>query len=517
MNAAGSLQVCAGQQAGSEAAVHAMNSIFNEQSTDAILLVDASNAFNTLNRNAFLHNIKRLCPALSTYVSNCYQRKSRLFVMGGSELSSCEGTTQGDPMAMPTYAIGLMPLLDLLKEDLISAEVKEAAFADDLAGGGKLINLLKWWNEINRIGPSLGYFPKASKSWLIVKEDQLEEAKKLFQGTNIKITSAGRKYLGGIIGTEESKTEYFKTKVSSWVDQISELSKIAKSQPQCAYAAFVGGFVHKFNYHLRVMSDISDLLGPVDNVIDDLFIPAITEGHRCSELERELLALPVKMGGLGIPILSEIAKLEHQNSERLSETLKNNIIDQRRDLNQSNEQNMKYKLSKEREVRNKQKVEDLRSQMNTDELKANELAQANGASNWLTALPLKSENSDLSKREFFDAISVRYRWPLKHLPTHCACGKPYSVDHALSCAKGGFVYQRHNELRDTIANIVSTIKKDVMIEPPLEAITGEELPSGTIQEPGARADIIAMGFWTRGQRAFFDIRVFNAYAQRIYL
>eukprot|EP00111_Clytia_hemisphaerica_P004992 TCONS_00014349-protein len=145
MNAAGSLQVCAGQQAGSEAAVHAM--IFNEQSTDAILLVDASNAFNTLNRNAFLHNIKRLCPASSTYVSNCYQRKSRLFVMGGSELSSSEGTTQGDPMSMPTYAIGLMPLLDLLKEDLISAEVKEAAFADDLAGGGKLINLLKWWNE----------------------------------------------------------------------------------------------------------------------------------------------------------------------------------------------------------------------------------------------------------------------------------------------------------------------------------------------------------------------------------
>ena len=141
--------------------------------------------------------------------------------------------------------------------------------------------------------------------------------------------------------------------------------------------------------------------------------------------------------------------------------------------------------------------------MSPEQQKANELAQATGSSNWLTALPLKSANSVLSKREFFDAVAVRYRWPLKHLPTHCACGKPFSIEHALSCAKGGFVYQRHNELRDTIANLVGDVRKDVLIEPPLEPLTGEELPKGAIKESGARADISAVGFWTRGQRAFF--------------
>ena len=50
MDAAGSLQLCAGQDAGCEAAVHAMREIYDDEATEGILLVDASNAFNSLNR-----------------------------------------------------------------------------------------------------------------------------------------------------------------------------------------------------------------------------------------------------------------------------------------------------------------------------------------------------------------------------------------------------------------------------------------------------------------------------------
>ena len=52
--AAGPLQTCAGHQAGCEAAVHAMKEVFTCDDTEAILLVDASNAFNTINRQAAL-------------------------------------------------------------------------------------------------------------------------------------------------------------------------------------------------------------------------------------------------------------------------------------------------------------------------------------------------------------------------------------------------------------------------------------------------------------------------------
>ena len=48
--AAGPLQVCAGHRAGSEAAIHAMNQVFNEEGADGVLLIDGTNAFNQMNR-----------------------------------------------------------------------------------------------------------------------------------------------------------------------------------------------------------------------------------------------------------------------------------------------------------------------------------------------------------------------------------------------------------------------------------------------------------------------------------
>jgi hypothetical protein len=58
-------------------------------------------------------------------------------------------------------------------------------------------------------------------------------------------------------------------------------------------------------------------------------------------------------------------------------------------------------------------------------------------------------------------------WELKRLPSYCACGKQFTVDHAISCLKGGFVHQRHDELRDIFANLLDDVAYDVRVEPPL--------------------------------------------------
>ena len=50
INASGAMQVCAGQKSGREAAIHAMRNIFGADETDAALLVDASNASNSLKK-----------------------------------------------------------------------------------------------------------------------------------------------------------------------------------------------------------------------------------------------------------------------------------------------------------------------------------------------------------------------------------------------------------------------------------------------------------------------------------
>ena len=115
VSAAGSSQVCAGLEGGCEAAVHAMRDIFTHEDTEGILLVDAANAFNNLNRKAALHNMKLICPALATILTNTYQSLTRMFVSGGGEVLSRKGTTQGDPLGMAMYALAVIPLINKLQ------------------------------------------------------------------------------------------------------------------------------------------------------------------------------------------------------------------------------------------------------------------------------------------------------------------------------------------------------------------------------------------------------------------
>ena len=72
------MQVCAGKKSGREAAIHAMRNMFGADETDAALLVDASNASNSLNRGAALNNIRVLCPLIASHVINNYRTPARL-------------------------------------------------------------------------------------------------------------------------------------------------------------------------------------------------------------------------------------------------------------------------------------------------------------------------------------------------------------------------------------------------------------------------------------------------------
>ena len=146
-SAAGPLQLCCGQDAGCEAAVHAMRAVFEADDTDGVLLVDASNAFNNLNRQVELYNIQYTCPALAKVLINCYRQSCSLFV-GGKILLSREGTTQGDPLAMAMFGLATVPLLKRIQ----TMHTIQCWFADDAAAGGRLRYLLKWWQLLTTIG-----------------------------------------------------------------------------------------------------------------------------------------------------------------------------------------------------------------------------------------------------------------------------------------------------------------------------------------------------------------------------
>ena len=66
-------------------------------------MIDAENAFNLVNRETFIHNVKIICTAFAKFVSTCYFSSSTLFIIGGGKLKSTKVKTQGDPKAMTIY------------------------------------------------------------------------------------------------------------------------------------------------------------------------------------------------------------------------------------------------------------------------------------------------------------------------------------------------------------------------------------------------------------------------------
>ncbi len=63
------------------------------------------------------------------------------------------------------------------------------------------------------------------------------------------------------------------------------------------------------------------------------------------------------------------------------------------------------------------------------------LAKDKGASNWLVVLPLEEEGFALNNEEFWDALYLRYDFPLQNLPSKCPCNKSINVPHAMTCKR----------------------------------------------------------------------------------
>ena len=89
--------------------------------------------------------------------------------------------------------------------------------------------------------------------------------------------------------------------------------------------------------------------------------------------------------------------------------------------------------------------------MTSAQLKANDIATSDNASIWLSSLPLKHERFSLTKREFSDAVLLKYGWELKRFPHECICKATYNIDHTLTCKTGGFLTLRHNEIVNVTA------------------------------------------------------------------
>lgn len=158
----------------------------------------------------------------------------------------------------------------------------------------------------------------------------MEQASHLFEGTGIQITK-GQRHLGAALGTQTFIERYVTEKVHEWMKQVNKLAEIATSQP---HAALTHGLQSKCT---------------------------LTGRDGITDTERELLALPIKFGGFGIPNPTKASNAQYNNSQRVTAPLTALILQQEHSYPSCVATEQKVIKSKIKAQHRKQEMEDGKS------------------------------------------------------------------------------------------------------------------------------------------------------------
>ena len=232
----------------------------------------------------------------------------------------------------------------------------------------------------------------------------------------MQITREGQRHLGAALGSQTFVETYVTGKVQEWVREVERLAVITRSQPHAAYAAMTHGLSSKWTHLSRTIPNISDLIQPLENAIRYKCLPALTGRSAFTEQERDLLALPNRLGSLGIPNPTKSANFMFDSSQQITGSLTAHILQQ----HQTYPSRVEIEQTKDKKVKaqqcRKQNAEAalLRKNLSTDLQKSMDCGREKGASSWLGVLPLTEHGFNLHKGTFQDALSLRYGWKLTH-------------------------------------------------------------------------------------------------------
>ena len=178
---------------------------------------------------------------------------------------------------------------------------------------------------------------------------------------------------------------YVKRKVECWVNEMEKLSKIAETQPHVAYAAYTHGLSHKWNYLLRVTdweeNQLDDILASMEKSIQSHFIPSLTGQPPPGMYTREMLALPARLGGLGLTNPTITAKEQQAASQQISAPLVDQIINQDHQFCDchSAPQSIKRRIQHVKHTKQKEDAENIQRNLPTVLQRSMELYQEKGA------------------------------------------------------------------------------------------------------------------------------------------
>uniref|UniRef100_A0A8D9A4C8 Reverse transcriptase domain-containing protein n=1 Tax=Cacopsylla melanoneura TaxID=428564 RepID=A0A8D9A4C8_9HEMI len=121
-----------GTRQGCESIIHATRTFIDEnRGSDFVLLkIDYKNAFNCIERDVLLKEVKEHTPEMYPFLWQCYASPSMLF-FGHKTIPSQVGCQQGDPTSTLTFSLAIHPIVRMLKSKLNLFYLDDGTLAGD--------------------------------------------------------------------------------------------------------------------------------------------------------------------------------------------------------------------------------------------------------------------------------------------------------------------------------------------------------------------------------------------------
>jgi hypothetical protein len=481
----------------------------------AVLLVDATNGFNELGRKAMLWTVRHRWASGARFSFNCYRHSAQLILRRRGKdcavILSREGVTQGDPLSMVLYGLSLTPLAEALRRAVPT--VVQPWYADDAAMAGPVEGIRDAQRLLLEWGPRRGYFPEPDKSIIISPVSNHPDALEPVAEFHFKQLE-GHRYVGGFVGSAAAEDAWLAPQIQQWVDGIRSLAGAARRYPQTAFAGMARSLQMEWQYLQRVTPETAEAFAPLEEAIATHFLPAILDAS-VEEVAtiRGLLALPVRLGGLGIPDPTTTGEFCFEASCESTKLLQDSLlggVDLSSHAHKGAAAAGRHKVRKKQKVALEARLASILAAARPMEKRRIERSKHTGA--WLTTMPSILNGSDLSAEEFRDGLRLRFGLTPNALPTRCdGCGARFTTEHAMSCRKGGLILQRHNDIAAEWGSLCSQAHTSSCVsdEPLIHSSRDVQVAGADRTEPAPelRGDVGVHGFWCRGRTAIFDIRV----------
>ena len=246
----------------------------------------------------------------------------------------------------------------------------------------------------------------------------------------------GFRVLGSVIGTPSVCDIYMESEIEKTAALTEKLYKIAKTSPQNAYSCYTKRVQNKLSFLTRTTPEAFKKMDEIEKSVRHQLLPSITGKNHITDEDRNIFALPLRMGGLDLLSNTDFSR-NYQWSQAICDPIENSDPEIAETEQTLINRSIKLRAQNSTFSKEAKNIKNCSS-----EKKLTNLASQKGASNWLSLLHLKRKKFSLNKSEFKDGLYLRYGWERPNTPHTCPCGQPFTLTHSLHCPKGGYIHLR---------------------------------------------------------------------------